>query len=215
MVGLGEVLGGAANLAQIAQGAGSISNAAKASSSKGPLSGARLGYDVMGARVLIKESIANWLDLKPAAPAYGKFGSGNSAIGGVVANAVNAVNSGNIGAVYVKRGGFRYQSFTFLVEPGTKIKEPVPGCQENKFRDHLVCSFTIGFPRGGKGNRITVSRVIQWIRRSKRRNDIYGLITPSGTKHQWRGRLTDDGGAIPDVLGDSFDLLKQSAELLF
>jgi len=43
------------------------------SSSKDPLSGARLEYEVMGVRVLIKESIANWLELKPAAPKYGNL----------------------------------------------------------------------------------------------------------------------------------------------
>ena len=215
MVGLGEAINAAGSLAGIAEGAGSIIGAVKGKDVKGPLSGARLEYEVMGVRVLIKESIANWLDLKPAAPAYGKFGSGNSALGNVAASLGNVVNSGNLGAVYVKRGGFRYQSFTFLVEPGTKIKEPVPGCQENRFRDHLICTFTIGFPRGGKGNRITVSKIIQWARRIKRRNDIYGIITPSGTKHQWRGRLTDDGGILPDTLGAGFDLLQQSAELLF
>jgi len=213
MVTAGQIAGGISILGDLVEDGGDLLNAVKGST-KGPLSGARLEYEVMGVRVLMKESIANWFGFKPAAPKYGKFGSGNNLVGGVVANVQNAVNNGNIGAVYAMRGGFRHQSFTFLVEPGTKIKEPVPGCQENKFRDHLICSFTIGFPRGPKNNRITVSRVKQWARRIKRRNDIYGIITPSGVKHQWRGRLTDDGGLIPDVLEAGLNLLQQSADLI-
>lgn len=161
-----------------------------------PLTGLRLAYRIsMGGeqfRVSMKESVGNWLGLTPVdSSTEGTFGIGP-----------------NAGKKFLNRApGFRFQSFTFLVKPGTKISVPVNTgtCKSTQFRDRQICSFTIGFPKGKvisngaiKTNvNITRWRVKSWARGTKRAGDIIGMITPSGNRHIWKGQKGQ--GLIPDI----------------
>lgn len=161
-----------------------------------PLTGIRLTYELtMGGtkfRVRIKESIGRWLGLKPVRPQTGVFGASGLPV-------VPGVGGGNIGKRFLRApAGYKFQSFTFLVKPGTYIVEPVPGCNAGGTRRRLICSFDIGFPKGPKETPITRWRVESWVNNSPRASQIIGFITPSGVKHVWKESMT--GNAVTDNL---------------
>ncbi|AFZ59383.1 hypothetical protein H6G54_00790 [Anabaena cylindrica FACHB-243] len=168
-----------------------------------PLTGQRLIYEIqmggVGYRVRIKESIANLLGLKPATTGQtGTFGASGLPV-------IPGIGGGNIGRKYLKAPpGFRFQSYKFLVVPGTKVKEPIPGCNTAGTRTREICSFSIGFPKGVKETPITRWRVSSWARSKP---VIIGMITPSGVQHLWKGKLSNnpiDPSNLPDL--PDFDL---------
>jgi hypothetical protein len=184
-----------------------------------PLTGVRLTYNLtMGGaqfRVRIKESIGKWLGLTPVAPQTGEFQSGP-----------------NAGKKFLRSpAGFRFQSYTFLVQPGTTIVEPVPGCSGGSSRRREICTFSLGFGRGPKAAPITRWRIESWVANSPKANEIIGFITPSGIKHVWKeskvkppgnNLLPDLGGGgpgfnLPPLPGgiDAGDLLRLGINLLF
>ncbi|MEH2320114.1 hypothetical protein [Nostoc sp.] len=146
-----------------------------------PLRGQRLEYVVpaMGAdfRLLMKESIGNWFGLTPTFPLVGVFKKDNS-----------TPTNTNAGAKFTKRAGFRFVSYIFLLMPGTKITQPDKG-NVTTTTDRLMTTISIGFPRGVKSEHTAVHSLITFILKSNRFGDIMGIITPSGIKHQWRGKL--------------------------
>ncbi|NET72518.1 MAG: hypothetical protein F6K62_16795 [Sphaerospermopsis sp. SIO1G2] len=161
-----------------------------------PINGMRLAYQVqMGGeqfRILMKEPIGDLLGLKPVdTSSEGTFLTGPQA-----------------GKKFLtKAPGFRFQSYKFLVKPGTTIAEPTTSgtCKTARTRNREICSFSIGFSRG-KTNvngaqrtavNITRWRVKSWIRRTKAANKIIGMITPSGNRHIWS--KTGGNGILPDI----------------
>lgn len=179
-----------------------------ATSPRRPLSGPRLNYELqMGGvtyQVRIKESIGSWLGLKPKRPGTGTFGKNDGQL------TIPGLGSANHGKKFLRRpAGYEFQSYKFLVKPGTYIVEPEPGCHEGKIRKRLICSFSIGFSKGSKKNPITRWRVNSWLASSSKAKEIIGFITPSGVKHQWEGKLpTGAAKLISDITPDlpSLDL---------
>lgn len=202
-----------------------------AKSPQRPISGLRLNYEIKmeGAlvRVRIKQPIGNWLGLTPTGPSIGQFGNPDgSTVGSVLAQAGGAIPGGypHQGLNFLRQpAGYKFQSYTFLVQPGTKLTEAIPGDCEGGTRERLICTFSIGFPRGRKNNRVTRWRVQKWIRGTKRKDDIYGMITPSGVQHIWAERkgkssnLLPSGVSLPSSINTSniLSFAAQAADLLF
>lgn len=168
-----------------------------ATSPRRPLTGIRLTYEIqMGGekyRVRIKESIGRWLGLKPVSPTTGVFGASGLPV-------IPGIGGGNIGRKFLRQpAGYKFQSFKFLVKPGTYITEPVPKCDGGSTRNRLICSFSLGFGKGPKNAPITRWRVQSWVQNSARAKDIIGFVTPSGVKHVWKETMTGNAGIIPDI----------------
>lgn len=154
-----------------------------------PLRGQRLEYLVaqIGTdfRVLMKESIGSWLSLIPLYPETGTFaGSGT-----------------NKGTTYAKRAGFRFVSYKFLLVPGTSITQPGKGTSTTTSKVKLA-TISIGFPRGKKNAHTSVHNIINFAKSCSQASAIMGIVSPTGRKYQWRGKLpgsqagTDAGGVI-------------------
>jgi hypothetical protein len=139
----------------------------------------------------MKEPIGHWLGLKPVPPRKGTFSKGP-----------------NTGKKFMNQpAGFRFESYTFIVVPGTTIAEPVANCAENKTEERPICTFSIGFGRGPKDARINRWRIEEWILSTRRKDFIMGFITPSGVKHIWKGAMDSKqiGGGVGDKIGDIID----------
>lgn len=162
-----------------------------------PVTGMRLTYELTmgGAKFLvgIKESIGNWLGIKPVAPGTGTFKKGPAQ-----------------GKKYALRpGGFRYQSFTILLRRGVTITEVLPGCNNGGTRERELCTFDLGMPRGNKDARVAVWRVQSWALNTKQSKNIIGLVSPSGTQRVWRnsdGELLEPSNPLDPILPDLPDL---------
>jgi len=176
---------------------------------KGPLRGERLEFllpiNGKDLRCWMKESVGTWLELTPQYPEYGTFnGKGGDK------------NCSNKGARYTKRAGFRFQSFGVLLKPGTVIKEPKLGGGSTDRTPKMVW---IGFARGKGETKVTVSKVIEFLKDCKRKDNIMGVVTPSGAKHQWRGRMSETkspvgGGLVKGIETGVTNILEQVGEVL-
>lgn len=162
-----------------------------------PLKGRRIpvdlpGVDLGGSQVLMKESIAKWLGLTISnVPTYGTFGSGSNAIAGTpLGNTVGAGQSSNSGYPYTRHsGGFRYESFKVVLKSGTSIQEPGGTSKTPK-------TISIGFPRGKKGGkRLTVKKIVEYLKGCSQKNNIVGIITPSGKSITWNDSFQGSYGS--------------------
>lgn len=165
-----------------------------------PITGVRLSYEIQmdgkPVKVRMKQSIGEFLSLTP--------------------KTTDEPDVNENGVKFLPNpGGFRYQSFMFLVDPGTVIKEYIPGCNTAGTRQREICSFTIGFGRGPKENRINGWKVKQWIRRSRRAPSVWGMITPAGTKHAWRGPQPRESDPLIPGLPNGPDLPEVDPGLIF
>jgi len=158
-----------------------------------PLRGERLEYLVTGLAgsnyyVRMKESIGNWLGLKPQYPRYGTFQS-------TPKNSIKSSTGtqlGNAGATYTKLAGFRFVSYKFFLIPNTVIVEPAKNGSDH---NHTMQTISIGFPRGAPGSHTSVHGVIEFAKNCKQAKLIRGIQTPSGTKHLWRGKIGTSSGS--------------------
>lgn len=140
----------------------------------GPIRGARLEYDIpaLGGRLLLKEPFGNWFGLKPVYPDYGQFKSGD-----------------NQGKTYTKRAGFRFKSYVILLKPGTAIVVPKATAAQQRRRDPDTGteSIKIGNISIGVSANINVHEFIDWLKTSKQKANINGVISPTLRKYQWGG----------------------------
>lgn len=154
-------------------------------------------------RVRMKESIGNFLGLRPKPPATIEI--------------ENGPQSGR--SRLMAPAGFRFESYKFLVVPGTTIVEPNANCAQNSSSSRPICTFSIGFGRGPREKRVNRWRIQQWIMTTRAKDKIMGFVTPSGVKHVWKGQLDSartGGGLIPGALdlGDVAGIVGGLAEQL-
>lgn len=174
-----------------------------------PLTGQRLTYEIqMGGvkyRVRLKESIGTLLGLTPSSGGRtGVFGASGLPV-------IPGIGGGNIGKTFLKAPpGYKFQSYKFLVVPGTQVREPIPGCNTAGTRTREICSFSIGFPKGPKATPIARWRVESWARSKP---VIIGMITPSGTQHLFKGKMSNNPlapGNLPNIdVGGLLDLAEK------
>lgn len=143
----------------------------------GPVRGARLEYEVkeLGGRLLMKEPFGFFFALDPIYPEYGKFESGEH----------------QQGKLFTKRAGFRFKSYTILLKPGTKMKVPKARAADQRKRDGDSSSeeITIGNISIGVSSSIAVNEFIEWLKTSKKKQQVIGIISPTLRKYQWGGVL--------------------------
>ena len=151
-------------------------------SKKGPIRGARLEYKIekLGGRLLMKEPFGKWFDLTPVYPEYGTFKSGD-----------------NSGKTYTKRAGFRFKSYTILLKPGTSITVPKATAANQRKRDADTGTETIkiGNISIGVSANVNVHEFIDWLKASKQKDNINGIISPTLKKYQWGGILHRAGSS--------------------
>lgn len=143
----------------------------------GPVRGARLEYEVkeLGGRLLMKEPFGFFFGLEPFYPEYGKFASGEH----------------QTGKLFTKRAGFRFKSYTILLKPGTKMKVPKARASDQRKRDgdSSTEEITIGNISIGVSSSIAVNEFIEWLKTSKKKKEVIGIISPTLRKYQWGGVL--------------------------
>jgi hypothetical protein len=172
MADLGDIIDIASAVAEAAGGidipgvGGGGSNQEK--TRPGPLRGARLEYDIpaLGGRLLIKEPIAVWLGLKPVYPEYGTFGEGNE---------------------HTKRAGFRFKSYTVLLKPGTSITVPTATAAKQRTGQTGTETRQMGNFSIGVSSNVSVNEFIEFLKASKQKGNINGVISPTLRKYQWGG----------------------------
>lgn len=176
---LGDLIDLAAVAAEVATGVdipGLGSSGESKETRPGPLRGARLEYEVteLGGRLLMKEPFGFWFNLTPIYPEYGEFKSGD-----------------NNGKKFTKRAGFRFKSYMILLKPGTKIKTPKATAAEQRKRgaDSGTEEVQIGNISIGVSVNVSVNEFIEWLKKSKQKANINGVISPTLRKYQWGGVL--------------------------
>lgn len=146
-------------------------------SRRGPVRGARLEYEVqaLGGRLLMKEPFGFFFALDPIYPEYGTFKSGEH----------------QNDKKFTKRAGFRFKSYTILLKPGTKMKVPKARAADQRKRggDSSTEEITIGNISIGVSSAIAVNEFIEWLKTSKKKAQIIGIISPTLRKYQWGGVL--------------------------
>ena len=178
MVGIADL----GTLVDLAKQAGDLkdnltNNNDSSGSRLGPVRGARLEYEVkeLGGRLLMKEPFGFFFSLNPIYPEYGTFKSGEF----------------QNGKKFTKRAGFRFKSYMILLKPGTKMTVPVARAADQRKRDgdSSTEEITIGNISIGVSSAIAVNEFIDWLKASKRKKEVIGIVSPTLRKYQWGGVL--------------------------
>ena len=198
MAGLGEIVSIVNTGLEIAEQLNGDKPTPTPGNGRGPIRGARLEYDVpeLKGRLLLKEPFGFWFGLKPVYPEYGTFKKTSKQ---------GKIEPQNIGKIYTKRAGFRFQSYTVLLKPGTKMKVPVYTAAQqrvgfkgsDKTTEIELGNFTIGVSKS-----VSVNEFIDFLKKSKQSKSIIGVITPKLRKYQWSGVLhaaDNQGGGLVTI----------------